>query len=298
MPRAGFIAIAGRPSAGKSTLLNRFLGTKLTIVSPRPQTTRHKILGILNARDTQAVFVDTPGWLEAPKDRLQEALRRSAASAARDEADLLLWVADRRPEAEELRLVGGLAAQGKAMTLALNKADLPDARPRLDAAEAAFRDAAPWTAVFRVSGRSGDGVDALLAHLLARLPESQPFYPKDQLSDRYERFFAVELIREQVFAQFEQEIPHACAVELEQYRETPGRPDRVLAALIVEREGQKGILIGRGGRALRRLREAARREIERFTGRPVQLELHVKVRKDWRKNPRDVKYYGYGELET
>ena len=298
MHRAGFVAIAGRPSAGKSTLLNRFLKTKLSIVSPLPQTTRHKILGLLNGPDYQAVFIDTPGWLDASRDRLQEVLRRSAASATRDEADLLLWVADRAPELADLKAIERLAAEGKPMTLALSKSDLPDAAKRLDAAEAAFKDAAKWAGVFRVSGKAGNGVDALLRHLLASLPESEAFYPKDQLSDRYERFFATELIREQVFAQFSEEIPHACAVVLEQYREEAGRPDRVLAALVVEREGQKGILIGHGGRAIKKLREAAQKEIERFVGRQVELELFVRIRKDWRKDPRAVKEFGYGELDT
>lgn len=296
--RAGFIAIAGRPSAGKSTLLNRFLGTKLSIVSPRPQTTRHKILGLLNGRDFQAVFIDTPGWLEETKDRLQDALRRSASSAARDEADLIVWVADGPPTPKDLQLIGGLALKGKPMVLALNKADLPDAAKRLDLAAAAFKDAAPWRRVCRISALAGNGVDSLLMSLTDSLPESPPYYPKDQLSDRYERFFAAELIREQVFAQFREEIPHATAVVIEQYREVPGKPDHVLAALIVEREGQKGILIGEKGAGVRRLREAASREIEKFTGRPVALELYVKVHKDWRKDPKAVKEYGYGELDT
>lgn len=296
--RAGFIAIAGRPSAGKSTLLNRFLKTKLSIVSPRPQTTRHKILGILNGGGHQAVFVDTPGWLDAAQDRLQDALRRAAASAVRDEADAVLWVADGPPDPEAGHLVAGLALRGKPMFLALNKADLPGAAARLQAAEAAFATAAPWAGAFRVSAATGAGVDALLARLLAALPEGPAFYPKDQLSDRYERFFATELIREQVFALFGEEIPHACAVVIEQYREVPGKPDRVLATLVVERDGQKAILIGRQGRAIARLREAASREIARLTGRPVALELFVKVRKDWRSDPRLVREFGYGELDT
>lgn len=291
--RAGFVAICGLPNAGKSTLLNRMLKARLSIVSARPQTTRHKILGFLNGEDHQVVFVDTPGWLEAAKDRLQDALRRAAAGAARDEADVLLWVSEGAPGGDEAGAVRALARPGKKLVLALNKADQPGAKDRLTAAEAALKDAAPWDTVIRISALQGAGVDELVRRLISMLPEGPAFYPKDQITDRWERFFAAEIVREQVFEQFGEEVPHATAVVLERYEEAPGRPDLIQATLVVERDGQKAILIGKGGRALGRLREAAQKAIAAFIGRPVMLELWVKVRKDWRKDPQAVREFGY-----
>jgi len=291
--RAGFIAIVGRPNVGKSTLLNRILGQKLSIVSRKPQTTRHKILGIVNGEGYQVVFVDTPGWLETAKDSLQKALRRAAASAARQEADIVLWVAEAPPDPKDLETASFLRSLGKPLILALNKADLPDAQARLGAAEAAYRHTGDFSALFRISALTGDGVEGLLEHLVTLLPESPPYYPPDQVSDRFERFFVGEIVREKVFERYGQEIPHACAVELELYRERAGQPDEILATLFVEREGQKAILIGAKGTALERLREAAIRDIEAFLGRPVRLKLWVKVRRNWRHDPRLVREFGY-----
>ncbi|MBI2069515.1 MAG: GTPase Era [Elusimicrobia bacterium] len=291
--RAGFAAILGRPNAGKSTLMNALLGQTLSIVSPRPQTTRHKILGIANSGDYQLIFVDTPGWLDAAKDRLQGALRWASQSAARDDTDILIWVADDAVQESERALIESLSRFQRPMILVLAKADIKEISGRLRAGEAAWRAMARWDSVFHVSAKTGQGVTALRSRLIALLPESPPYYPKDQASDRYERFFAAEIIRERIFELYDEEIPHAATVEIESYREEPGRSDRISASVIVERESQKGIVIGKGGAAIRRLREQSVQGIEAFTGRPVELEIRVRVEKNWRQNSESVRRLGY-----
>lgn len=293
--RAGFVSILGLPNAGKSTLLNALLGRRLSGVSPKPQTTRHRILGILNAEDTQAVFVDTPGWLDKASDLLQEALRTESKRAAREDADLAILVVDpKKPKPDEAAALGRLAPRGRPLLLAVNKCDIVQGQGAVEEAAAAWSAVVSPTAVFKVSALKGAGVAELRAEVLKLLPSSPPFYDKDQLSDRWERFFATEFVREQIFALYSAEIPHACAVVIEEYKETPRR-DLIWATVHVERESQKGILIGKGGDSLRKLTERAQAAIESFTGRKAVLELWVKVRKDWRKDPRALKEFGYIE---
>lgn len=291
--RAGFVSILGLPNAGKSTLLNAFLGRRLSGVSPKPQTTRHRILGILNAPDTQAVFVDTPGWLEKAGDPLQEALRVQSKRAAREDADIAILVVEPfKPSAADVTAMARLVPKNCPLFLAVNKADLLKGQDQLDAVVAAWASEVRATEVFTVSALKGMDVDVLRQAVLKALPESPPFYDKDQLSDRWERFFASEFIREQLFTLYSAEIPHACAVVIEEYKETPRR-DLVWATVHVERESQKGILIGKNGEALKKLTERAQAAIEQFTGRKAVLEVWVKVRKDWRKDPRSLKEFGY-----
>lgn len=294
MHKAGFAAILGRPSVGKSTLLNTILKTKLSIASPRPQTTRHRILGILNGPDYQVCFVDTPGYLETPKDALQRTLRRQAKIAAREEPDLIvLLVGPEPPAPRDLEDLYHLSRGEAPILLALNKIDLPVLAERRAAALAAWQEKLKPAAVFELSAKTGKGVDALIAAVVERLPESPPLYDKDQLSDRWERFFAAELIREKVFDLYEEEIPHAVAVVVELYKEREGQPDEIHATLFVERDGQKGILIGKNGEMMRKLRAAAQNGIESLTGRPAKLELWVKVRANWRKDPKALREFGY-----
>lgn len=290
--RSGFAALVGSPSAGKSSLMNAMLGSELSIVSPKPQTTRHKILGILNGADFQLCLLDTPGWLEKASDRLQDALMRTTRFAARQDADLILLVAPPRPAAPEtLAILGGLLSGARApLLLAVSKADLAS-EAELAAAAASYAPLSP-VETHRVSAKTGSGVAALREALVRRLPEGPAYYPDDRLSDRWERFFAAEIVREGIFRLYEQELPHACAVEIEDYRETPKR-DHVRAVIYVEREGQKGILIGKNGRALRELQETSGKAIEKLTGRPVELDLWVKVKADWRKDPASLKRFGY-----
>ncbi len=290
--KAGFIALAGRPNVGKSTLMNALLKFKFSIVSHKPQTTRHKILGILEDKGFQACFLDTPGLIDLPGDPLQKALRRESSRAIRDDADLVVYMVD-AAEADPSAIESTPLRSETPVLLVLNKCDRVVAEARLIKLEEAYSAALKPAKILRVSALKGTGVEELRAEILSRLPENPPFYEKGRLSDRWERFFATEIVREQVFDLYHDEIPHATAVVVEAFRENQGRPDEVYATLYVERDGQKGILIGKAGKDLRRLTERAQAGLENFLGRPVRLEVWIKVRKDWRKDERSLKEFGY-----
>ena len=276
--KAGFAALVGKPNVGKSTLLNAFLKFKLSIVSPKPQTTRHKIMGIYDAENCQICFLDTPGLLPHPRDPLQSALKHASRVAARDDADVLVFLVEPGiPSEEDLSAFAALSRPDIPAILALNKIDLPAKPAILDETVRAYSEALKPQAVVRVSALKGQGTPELLREILLRLPESPPFYERGHLSDRWERFFAAELIREQVFELYGEELPH----------------DRVSAILYVERDGQKGIIIGKKGQDLRALVEKSRRAMEDFLGRRVDLDIWIKVRKNWRKDPRSLKEFGY-----
>lgn len=288
--RAGYVNIIGRPNVGKSTLLNALLGEKLVIVNPKAQTTRHRILGILNGDDHQLVLSDTPGILE-PQYKLHENMMQAVDEALQD-ADVLLVLVElgERPEkdAEVIRR----AARFKGPTMVLvNKMDLGD-QAKLDEALALWQQAFPQAKVVPISALHGFHVEELRQHLIGLLPEHPPYFPKDDLSDRDLRFFVSEMIREKVLALYQQEIPYSTQVVVNSYQEAPDIV-RIQADVIVMRESQKGILIGRGGGALRQLGTEARKVIERFTGTKVFLDLHVKVDPDWRENERKLRGYGY-----
>lgn len=291
--KAGFVALLGRPNAGKSTLMNALIGQKVSIVSSKPQTTRHRIIGIRNAEDHQICFMDTPGLLRQPQDLLQQALRHAAVSAARDDADLvLLLVEPEMPKPDDLSELKGLPGRGIPVFLVLNKADLPAALGLHEAVLRVYTAAVQPVGSFKVSALKGQGVPELLEAILQRLPESPAFYDPGQLSDRYERFFAAELIREQVFQQYTEEIPHSTAVVVETYREQEGF-DEVFATLFVERDGQKGIILGTKGNTLKSVTAKAQAAISDFVGRRVELEIWVKVRHNWRKDPKALREFGY-----
>lgn len=290
--KAGFIALAGRPNVGKSTLLNSLLKFKLSIVSHKPQTTRHKILGILEGEDFQACFLDTPGLIDEPSDGLQKSLRHESTRAIRDDADLVVYMVD-AVESNPEKVGNTFVRPGTPVILVINKCDREVAETRLAAIEKAYSIALAPEKVFRISALKGQGVEELKAEIIGRLPESEAFYDKGQLSDRWERYFASEIVREQVFDLYHDEIPHAVAVVVETFRENQGQPDDVFATLYVERDGQKGIIIGKGGKDLHRLTERSQAMLEAFLGREVNLELWIKVRKDWRKDPRSLKEFGY-----
>ena len=292
--KAGFVVLLGRPNAGKSTLLNALLKSKLSIVSSKPQTTRHRILGILDGEGFQACLVDTPGLIENPKDPLQNCLRRQAMGAAHEDPDVMVLVVEPAAPSEDLlRELASLNRAGKPLLLVLNKADLPARPGALDRTLQAYADALKPTAAFQISALKKEGVEDLLKKIVELLPASPPFYEPGQYSDRYERFFASEIVREAVFDLYGEEIPHATAVVIEQFREVPGAPDQINAVLYVERDTQKGIIIGKGGNALRKLQDQALQGIVDFLGRPADLEIWVKVRKNWRKDPRSLKEFGY-----
>jgi len=287
--RAGFAALLGRPNAGKSTLLNRLLGEKLAIVTARPQTTRSCLLGILQHGSAQILLHDTPG-VHAGRGRLDPALHRIVEKAAEDCDVACLLVepaAGWSPELEALRV--HLAARGKPTLLVATQID----RPASAAAPWPPPGTAPDAVTLRVSARTGEGVPALLDAIAARLPESPPLYPTDQLSDRPLRFLAAELVREAAFEALEQELPYALAVEVVEFDETRPELVRIRANLIVERVSQRKIAIGAGGAMIKHIGSEARRELERLLGRRVHLELWAKVDPRWSRNPNRLKSLGY-----
>jgi GTP-binding protein Era len=292
--RAGYVALLGRPNVGKSTLMNRLLDHKLSIVTPAPQTTRQRILGILSRPGYQMVFLDTPGMLE-PRYELQRRMLEQALAAVGD-ADLLVALVEARDPLRdrEIELVRDLIARagGRPLFLVINKIDRI-AKPLLLPMIAALAALGDTAGVIPISALTGDGVRALEAALAARLPESPPFYPPDTLSDRPERFFAAELVREKVFRRYREEVPYATAVRVTEFAEEEERKKvYVKAEILVERETQKAILIGEGGRALRAVGQEARLDIEAMLGRPVYLELEVRVAADWRKDRRLLEELG------
>jgi GTP-binding protein Era len=291
--RSGFVAVLGRPNVGKSTLTNRLVGQKIAITSSKPQTTRVNQLGIVTLPHAQIVLVDTPGMHE-PAHALGRHMVHEAEAALED-ADVVLMLADlsREPNDEDARVAAAARkASGSRRVLGLNKADLV---PESDIEErsAPYRAMAPWDAWFTFSAATGAGCDRLLDGLVAMMPESPPFYPEEQVTETHERDIAAELVREQVLAHTREEVPHAVAVVVDEFRERDDGHLFVAATIYVERESQKGIVIGRGGSMLKTIGTAARREIEELTDAPVFLDLHVKVRKDWRKKDPSLRQMGY-----
>jgi GTPase len=285
--RAGFVAIIGRPNAGKSTLVNRFVGQKVAIVTSKPQTTRNRIQGIVSRNDGQIVFVDTPGLHEANSALNRQMMREVAA--ALEGIEVLLMIVDvsrTLPHADSLLLEKAQRFKGKTI-LVLNKIDLvPRAKllPLIDA----FAKAFPFAAVVPISARKGEGCEALLQEILTQLPEGEPFFPEDQITDQPERFLASEIIREKAIDLTYHEVPHALAVFIDKYEDTP-KLLRLHATLHVERDSQKKILIGHKGEMLKKIGTAARKELEELLGRKIFLEMFVKVVPDWRENPRLVR---------
>lgn len=283
--RCGYVAVVGWPNVGKSTLLNALLGMKLSIVSPKPQTTRDAVLGILNEPDLQMVFVDTPGWLK-PADPFQASMKTTIVRSIHDDADALLWLVEAAPLSAEQKEFGQMIARtAKPLCVAVNKVDMLSEKKAWERTAVDVRAAVGAAVqVFPVSAKTREGVSDLRRALAAHLPPGRPFFPTDQVTDRWERFFTAELIRETIFKAYAQEVPHASAVVIEDFVEKAGQKDRIKAIVFVETEGQKKILIGSGGRSIKDLGQRSRLEIERMLGRPVYLELLVKVRKNWRKD--------------
>lgn len=282
--RAGFVALLGAPNAGKSTLLNRLVGAKVSIVTPKAQTTRSRILGIRNHGATQAVFVDTPGIFE-PRRRLERAMVRRAWRAAGD-ADITVLLVDaaRRAGAREEAIVASLKAGGRQAVLALNKIDLI-ARERLLARAERLYDTGCFSDVFMVSALTGDGVDDLLEHLEARLPEGPWLYPEDDLSDVPLRFLAAEITREKLFLRLHDEIPYDVATETADWQEFDNGGVRIDQTVYVRRTSQRAIVLGKGGARIKAVREAAQAELADALDRPVHLFLTVRVREGWPEDP-------------
>lgn len=290
MTRAGIVTVAGFPNAGKSTLLNRLVGEKLAITSSKPQSTRHRIVGLRTEGEAQMVILDTPGLLE-PKDTLHSAMRNAALTAVRD-ADVLVHVVDasgRVPESFQSAAQLEHAPRAR-IVLALNKADLLTPGQREDLASR-YPDA-----VF-IAAATGEGIESLVAAVTAHLPVSPYLYPDDDISTQPVRFFCAEFVRETALEQLGDELPHALACEIDEFREGSS-PLYIRAVLHVERESQKRIVIGANGQQIKKLGKTAREKIERFVGQPVYLDLWVKVLPNWRKNRSAVLRLGYGDPNT
>jgi len=290
--RCGFVAILGAPNAGKSTLLNRLVGAKVSIVTPKVQTTRRRLLGIMVEGQAQIVFVDTPG-IFAPRRRLERAMVRAAWQGAED-ADLIVLVIDAsRPRLgdEARQILDGLKQAGRRAILALNKIDLIRREKLLGLARALF-DEGIFDEVFMVSAETGDGVEDLLKALLARLPAGPWLYPDDQLSDLPLRDLAAEITREKLFLQLRAELPYALTVETESWEDFADGSLRIGQVIYVERESQRAIVLGKGGQMIKAVREAAQPEIQELAGRPVHLFLHVKQRADWQEDPERYRAMG------
>ena len=282
--RAGFVAILGRPNAGKSTLLNALLGTKLAIVASKPQTTRTAIQGVLTLPQAQIVFVDTPG-IHKSTTLLNKRMMDSVRTAA-DAPDVALFVIDALAKfTEEDAQAVDLAKKIQAPVIAvINKIDWLDAKPRILAVIEKYRPLHDFAAYIPVSAKKGEGLDVLQREIIERLPAGPALYPADYLTDQPERFLAAELIREKVLHHTQQEVPHAVAVLIDSWEDTPMLL-RIAATIYVERPGQKAILIGAGGAALKKIGTLARKELERLYDRKVFLQTFVKVRAGWRQDP-------------
>jgi GTP-binding protein Era len=290
--RCGFVALIGAPNVGKSTLLNRLIGAKISIVSAKVQTTRRRLLGILVEGPAQIVFVDTPG-IFTPRRRLDRAMVHTAWRSAED-ADLIVLLIDatrKRLDDETRSIVDGLKREGRRAILAINKIDVVK-RPKLLGLAQELFDMGIFDEVFMISAETGDGVDDLIKSLAARLPEGPWHYPADQISDMPMREIAAEITREQLFRQLHAELPYALTVEQESWEDFADGSLRVGQQIIVARESQRAIVLGQGGQRIKAVREAAQAEIGVLTGRKVHLFLHVKLRENWQDDPERYRAMG------
>lgn len=287
--RAGYVSIIGNPNAGKSTLLNALIGETLSITTPKAQTTRHRILGILNGEGYQIVFSDTPGMVH-PHYKLQESMLEAVEDSLSD-ADVFLLISDRGEEFKNTEIIEKVKASGKPVILLVNKIDLSDQAEivqKLQQLQAVW----PQAELLPVSALHKFNIETVIEKILAHLPEHPAYYPEDELSDRNMRFFVSEIIREKLLLYYQKEIPYSVEVVVEAYEEKP-HIDHIRALIFVEKESQKGIIIGPNGAAIKRLGTEARRRIEQFTGKKAFLEIQVKVLQNWRNSENALKRFGY-----
>jgi GTP-binding protein Era len=291
--KSGFISILGRPNAGKSTLFNRLLGDKIAIVTEKPQTTRNRILGIKNVGGGQCIFLDNPGIHEG-RSELNKRMVRTAIASGRD-ADILLFMIEATPPLgeEDRQMIESLKGSKGVPFLVINKIDLVKKEALLPLMDQ-YQRLHPFQAIVPISAITGEGVDILLDEIIKYLPESPPYFPEDMITDQTERFWVSEIIREKVIQHSYQEIPYSTAVTIEEFKEHPEKNLVVINGTIhVERNSQKKILIGKGGQKLKKIGEAARKEIEAFLGMKVFLGLWVNVEKNWTRDPRALDQLGY-----
>lgn len=293
MHKAGFVNIIGNPNVGKSTLMNALVGEKLSIITSKAQTTRHRIMGIVNGEDFQIVYSDTPGILK-PNYRLQESMMKFVNAALRD-ADVILYVTDTVEKGDEAsaEIVEKIGMSDVPVIVVINKIDLTTPEG-LEILVDKWKALLPKADIAPVSALENFNIAGLFDLILEKLPEGEPYYSKDALTDKTMRFFASEIIREKVYLNYQKEIPYSVEISIDEYKEEP-TIDRISATLYVARESQKGIIIGHKGEMLKKVGTAARLELEQFLGKKVFLQLHVKVNDNWRDSDRQLKRFGYTE---
>ena len=290
MHKAGFVNIIGNPNVGKSTLMNALVGEKLSIITSKAQTTRHRIMGIVNGEDFQIVYSDTPGILK-PAYKLQESMMNFVHGAV-DDADVILYVTDTVEQSDRSEnIVERVNRSGIPAIVVINKIDLTTPE-QLEILVDQWQQKMPEAVIIPVSAKEQVGMKGVLDAILERLPEGEAFYPKDTLTDKTLRFFASEIIREKILLNYDKEIPYCCEIEIDTYKEEP-TIDRISATIYVARQSQKGIVIGHKGERLKKVGQKAREDMERFLGKKVFLQLFVKVQEDWRNSERQLRRFGY-----
>lgn len=290
MHKAGFVNIVGNPNVGKSTLMNLFVGERISIATFKAQTTRHRIMGIINTDDAQIVFSDTPGVLK-PNYKLQESMLAFSEGALQD-ADVLLYVTDviEKPD-KNAEFIAKVQRMQVPVLLLINKIDLSDQQGVVKLINA-WQELLPKAEIFPLSAQAKFGIENVLKRIKELLPESPPYFEKDQWTDKPARFFVTEIIREKILLYYDKEIPYACEVAVEEFKETR-QHIRIRTLIYVERDSQKAIIIGHGGVALKKVMTEARKTLEKFFQKSIYLEVYVKVDKDWRQNDRRLEIYGY-----
>ncbi len=291
--KAGIVAIVGRPNVGKSTLLNQLVHFKVSIVTPKPQTTRENIKAVLTGDHFQIVFLDTPGYLAQPAHLLDQQMVRLARGALLEADLVLMMVEPRLPGDIELRLIELIRADQRPAILAINKVDTLANKAAMLPVMEEYSRLHPFLEIVPISALQADGLDLLLSLMIKHLPEGGPLFPPQEVTNRSERSLVADIVREEVYMLYRQEVPYSVAVAIDEFRQQDpqhGGKDYIRALIFVEREGQKGILIGKGGKALKEVGTRARQQMELLLGRPVYLELWVKVRPGWRKDPQFLRW--------
>lgn len=291
--KSGFVNIVGNPNVGKSTLMNDLVGERISIITSKAQTTRHRIMGIVNTPEYQIVFSDTPGVL-SPKYKLQESMLAFSEEALTD-ADVLVYVTDVVEDpSKNAEYLAKVAQEKVPVLLVINKIDLLKNNGELDAIVARWREMLPNAEIFPISAKEHFNVSNLMTRIVALLPEGEPYFGKDALTDKPARFFVTEIIREKILLNYDKEVPYSTEVIVEKFEESEGSI-HIMAVIYVERDSQKGILIGKGGSMLKRVGTEARKDIEKFFDKRVYLELFVKVEPNWRNRENKLRQFGYIE---
>ena len=289
MHKAGFVNIIGNPNVGKSTLMNALIGERLSIITSKAQTTRHRIMGIVNGEDFQIVYTDTPGIVN-PHYKLHQQMMGVVYNALED-ADLFLLVTEVGETLKNQELLSKIILSNTPIILVINKIDLSD-QQQVTEKMAYWQNTIPRAVVIPASATERFNIDTIFDHIMQLLPENPPYFPKDELTDRSMRFFVSEIIREKLLLYYQKEIPYSCEVTVESYEEKEG-VDNISAIIYVERESQRAILIGHQGKSIKKVGIESRKDIEEFTGKKCFLNLYVKVLKDWRNSERALKQFGY-----